>query len=55
MSIIYVREPSRKWSSNGKIKLQQTTLGNQLPFCSNFLISSLEDKAIFKGEDMLGS
>jgi hypothetical protein len=27
----------------------------QLPFCSNFLISSLEDKVVFKGEDMLGT
>jgi hypothetical protein len=26
-------------------------LGNQLPFCSSFHISSLEDKAIFKGEN----
>jgi hypothetical protein len=28
-------------------------LGNQLPFYNNFLISSLEDKVVFKGEDML--
>ena len=35
--------------------LQQMPLGNQLPFCSNFHISSLEDKVVFKGEDMLGS
>jgi hypothetical protein len=30
-------------------------LGNQLPFCSNFHISSLEDKVVFKGADMLRS
>jgi hypothetical protein len=40
---------------SGKIQLQQMPLGNQLPFCNNFLISSLEDKVVFKGEDMLGT
>jgi hypothetical protein len=29
-------------------------LGNQLPFYNNFHISSLEDKVVLKGEDMLG-
>jgi hypothetical protein len=35
-------------------RLQQMQHGNQLPFCSSFHISSLEDKVFFKGAEMLG-
>jgi hypothetical protein len=55
MSIVCVSPPSRKYYSSGNIPLQQMPLGNQLPFCNNFLISRLEDKVVFKGEDMLGT
>jgi hypothetical protein len=53
MSVIFISAPLRKCYRSGKIHLQQMPPGNQLPLCNNFLVSSVEDKVVFKGEGML--
>jgi hypothetical protein len=49
VSVVFISAPSMKCYSGGNIKLQQMPPGSHVPFCNNFLISSLEDKDIFNG------
>jgi hypothetical protein len=48
-SVLSISAPSKKFWFTRRILHQNIPPRNRIPFCSNFLILNLEDKAFFQG------